>query len=63
MVFRSEFVETKIEVIDPRFKSLILFNAQLERLFDGCRWLEGPVWFGDHQRLLVSDIPNDRILA
>ena len=63
MVFRSEFVETKIEVVDPRFKSLVLFNAQLERLFDGCRWLEGPVWFGDQQRLLVSDIPNDRILA
>ena len=63
MVFRSQFVDTEIEVVDPRFKSLVLFNAQLERLFDGCRWLEGPVWFGDQQRLLVSDIPNDRILS
>ena len=63
MVFRSQFVETEIEVVDPRFNSLVLFNAQLERLFDGCRWLEGPVWFGDQQRLLVSDIPNDRILS
>ena len=62
-VYRSEFVHTSIEVVDPRFKSLVLFNAQLERLFDGCRWLEGPVWFGDQMRLLVSDIPNDRILA
>jgi len=62
-VYRSDFVETRIEEHDPRFSALVLFNAQLERLFDGCRWLEGPVWIGDQQRLLVSDIPNDRILA
>lgn len=62
-VYRSDFVETKVVEHDPRFSSLVLFNAQLERLFDGCRWLEGPVWIGDQQRLLVSDIPNDRILA
>ena len=62
-VYRSEFVDTSIEVVDSRFHSLVLFNAQLEKLFDGCRWLEGPVWFGDQQRLLVSDIPNDRILS
>lgn len=62
-VFRSEFVDTRIEVVDPRFHSLVLFNAQMEKLFDGCRWLEWPVWFGDQQRLLVSDIPNDRILC
>ena len=59
----SNFVETRIEVVDPRFKSLVLFNEQLEKLFDGCRWLEGPVWLGDQQRLLASDIPNDRILC
>ena len=62
-VYRSDFVETKVVEHDPRFSSLVLFNAQLERLFDGCRWLEGPVWIGDQQRLLVSDIPNDRILV
>ena len=62
-VHRSDFIETRLEVVDPRFKKLVLFNAQLEQLFDGCRWLEGPVWFGDQMRLLVSDIPNDRILA
>ena len=51
-VFRSEFVDTSIEAVDPRFNELLLFNAQLEKLFDGCRWLEGPVWFGDQQRFL-----------
>jgi gluconolactonase len=50
------------EVIDPRFRSFVLANAGLELLFDGARWLEGPVWFADHNCLLVSDVPNDRVL-
>jgi len=51
-----------IEVIDPRFERLILFNAAVERLYTGTRWAEGPVWFGDGRFLLWSDIPNNRIL-
>ncbi len=51
-----------IEIIDPRFKAFVLPNAPLERLADGFRWLEGPVWFADQDCLLVSDLPNDRIL-
>jgi len=51
-----------IERLDPRFDALVLFNAQLELLADGFRWLEGPVWFGDHRCLLFSDIPNNRTL-
>ena len=31
-------------------------------MYTGCRWAEGPVWFGDARCLLWSDIPNDRIL-
>jgi gluconolactonase len=34
----------------------------VERLATGLRWGEGPVWFGDGRYLLVSDIPNQRIL-
>ena len=50
------------EIIDPRFRRFVLPNAPLERLADGFRWLEGPVWFADMRCLLVSDIPNDRIM-
>ncbi len=50
------------EIIDPRFKSFVLPNAPLEKLADGFRWTEGPVWFADHDLLLFSDLPNDRIL-
>ncbi len=41
---------------------MVLPNARLERLADGLRWAEGPVWFADHQCLLFSDVPNNRIL-
>jgi gluconolactonase len=51
-----------VESHDPRFDALVLFNAELELLADGFRWLEGPVWFGDHDCLLFSDIPNNRTL-
>jgi len=51
-----------VEVHDPRFEQLVLFNAELELLAEGFRWLEGPVWFGDHRCLLFSDIPNNRTL-
>ena len=47
---------------DPRFNALVLFNAELELLAEGFRWLEGPVWFGDHHCLLFNDIPNNRTL-
>jgi gluconolactonase len=51
-----------VEIHDERFRSMVLPNAPLERLGEGYAWLEGPVWFADHDCLYVSDIPNDRIL-
>lgn len=51
-----------IEILDPRFEKYRVFSAAVERLYTGCRWAEGPVWFGDGRYLLWSDIPNQRIL-
>ena len=50
------------QIDDPAFSNLIAGSAAVERLFTGCRWAEGPVWFDDLQCLLFSDIPNQRIL-
>jgi gluconolactonase len=50
------------QAVDPVFSSYVLFNAPLKKLADGFDWAEGPVWFGDHECLLFSDIPNNRIL-
>ena len=57
------YPDPAIEVLDPRFAPYVTGSAALERLWTGARWAEGPVWFGDQQRLLFSDIPNDRIMG
>jgi gluconolactonase len=51
-----------VQVLDPRFEQYRIGSAAVERIAAGCRWAEGPVWFGDHRCLLWSDIPNDRML-
>jgi len=51
-----------VQVLDPRFARYVIAQSAVERLWTGCRWAEGPVWFGDGRYLLWSDIPNDRIL-
>ena len=58
----TTYPSTSTESYDKRFEQLVLFNAELELLAEGFRWLEGPVWFGDHACLLFSDIPNNRTL-
>ncbi len=56
------YPDQRIKVLDPRFQPLVLGNAAIERIATGCRFDEGPVWFGDGRYLLWSDIPNDRIM-
>lgn len=56
------YPDPAVQILDPRFADLIVWNDVVERLWTGGRWLEGPVWFGDGRYLLFSDIPNDRIL-
>ena len=56
------YPDPNIKVLDPRFAPLVLGNAAIERIAEGCRFTEGPVWFGDGRYLLFSDIPNDRIV-
>jgi len=56
------YPDARVETLDPRFAKYALFHAAVERLATGLRWAEGPVWFGDQNCVLWSDIPNNRIL-
>ena len=56
------YPDPAIETLDERFEQYRIFSAAVERLYTGCRWSEGPVWFGDGRYLLWSDIPNNQIL-
>jgi gluconolactonase len=56
------YPDPAVQSLHPSFDRYRLNLAAVERLMTGLRWAEGPVWFGDARHLLVSDIPNDRIL-
>lgn len=56
------YPDPDLKVLDPRFGSIVLGLTAIERIAGGCRFTEGPVWFGDTRQLLFSDIPNDRIM-
>ncbi|MBW8732943.1 MAG: SMP-30/gluconolactonase/LRE family protein, partial [Asticcacaulis sp.] len=49
-------------IIADRFRDCVRTSAKIERLYDGCRWAEGPAYFPAHRSLVWSDIPNDRLL-
>jgi gluconolactonase len=58
----NRYPDPAVQVLHPDFNKYRLALASVERLHTGCRWAEGPVWFGDGRYLLWSDIPNNRML-
>jgi gluconolactonase len=58
----TRYPDPAIIALDPKFEAYWLKLSAIERIATGCRWAEGPVWFGDGRYLLWSDIPNNRIL-
>jgi gluconolactonase len=58
----TRYPDPAIVALDPSFEKYWLKLSCVERLASGCRWAEGPVYFGDGRFLLWSDIPNNRML-
>ncbi|WP_432946373.1 SMP-30/gluconolactonase/LRE family protein [Kribbella sp. CA-253562] len=54
-------MKAELVCLDDRFAS-IGGDEYLECLYDGGRWLEGPVYVPAWRSLVFSDIPNDRLL-
>jgi gluconolactonase len=53
---------SSFQVLDKRFRRLFVGNAEVDKLYTGCRWAEGPAYFAAGQYLVWSDIPNNRML-
>jgi gluconolactonase len=53
---------TFFHAIDPGFRRFVMGNAPVVKIAEGFSWVEGPVWFGDANCLLFSDIPSNRIM-
>ncbi len=58
----AEAAVADYNIIQERFRDCIRTSARIERLYDGCRWAEGPAYFPAHRSLVWSDIPNDRMM-
>ena len=43
-------------------QSLVQPNAKVEKLAQGMKFTEGPVWLPDEQKLIFSDIPNSMLM-
>jgi len=56
------YPDPAFEIFDKRFGKYSGGTAGLTRIWTGGVWTEGPVWFGDTNALLFSDIPTDRIM-
>jgi gluconolactonase len=50
------------EVLDDRFRACVNGGARIEKLFESCRWAEGPAYVPAGRYLVWSDAPNDRML-
>jgi len=58
----QRYPDPAVRAIDQSFDRYRLALSKVERLATGCRWSEGPVWFGDGRFLVWSDIPDNRML-
>lgn len=50
-----------IERLSPKLDELVKPDAKIEILAEGFEWTEGPLWVPEHEMLLFSDIPPNRI--
>src|SRR3954470_16611796 len=58
---QCETLPARFEVLDDRFAQC-RGDSRFDRLYDGCRWAEGPVYVPAGRYVVWSDIPNERML-
>ncbi|WP_298951382.1 SMP-30/gluconolactonase/LRE family protein [uncultured Methylobacterium sp.] len=58
----QRYPDPAVEILDPSFARYRIYSSTLEQLASGMRWAEGPAYFPETGTLLVSDIPNNRIM-
>ncbi|CAD5373500.1 Gluconolactonase [Rubrivivax sp. A210] len=56
------YPDPAVKVLDPSFARYRIYSSSVEQLGSGMRWAEGPVHFPAGRYVLVSDVPNDRIM-
>ena len=64
---QQRYPDPAVQILDPSFTKYRIYSSTLEQVATGMRWAEGPVYLpetvaGAGGHLLVSDIPNNRIM-
>lgn len=61
----ARYPDPALQILDPSFLKYRIYSSSVEQLATGMRWAEGPAYFPDARDggyLLLSDIPNNRIM-
>src|SRR6202048_5055227 len=58
----QRYPDPAVQILDPSFAKYRLYSSTLEQVATGMRWAEGPTYFPEERYVLVSDIPNNRIM-
>jgi len=61
-ILNQRYPDPSVEILDPSFAKYRIYSASVEKLATGMRWAEGPAYFPEEHCLLLSDIPNNRIM-
>ncbi|KXF75630.1 gluconolactonase [Paramesorhizobium deserti] len=61
-ILNQRYPDPSVEILDPSFAKYRIYSASVEKLGTGMRWAEGPAYFPEERCLLLSDIPNNRIM-
>ena len=58
----QRYPDPAVMILDPSFTKYRIYSSTVEQLGSGMRWAEGPVYFPEEGYLLLSDIPNNRLM-
>ncbi|MBP0446471.1 SMP-30/gluconolactonase/LRE family protein [Roseomonas sp. SSH11] len=58
----QRYPDPAVQILDPSFARYRIYSSTVEQLASGMRWAEGPAYFPEGGYLLMSDIPNNRIM-
>ncbi|MCU4182569.1 SMP-30/gluconolactonase/LRE family protein [Bosea sp. BH3] len=58
----QRYPDPAVEILDSSFAKYRIYSSTVEQVATGMRWAEGPVYFPEGRYVLLSDIPNNRIM-
>ncbi|MET1116259.1 MAG: SMP-30/gluconolactonase/LRE family protein [Comamonas sp.] len=59
---QQRYPDPSVFILDPSFAKYRIYSSTVEQLGSGMRWAEGPAYFPETGTLILSDIPNNRLM-